>query len=52
MQKLQTQDARIVPEADHSNISTSSPIFTTMDAMSTLSRFFASGVPAFFLLDD
>ena len=48
MQKLQTQDARIVPEADHGNFSTSSSIFTTMDAMSTLSRFFASGMRAFF----
>ena len=49
MQKLQTQDARIVPEADYVDFSTSSSFFTTMDAMSTLSRFFASGMRAFII---
>ena len=49
MQKLQTQDARIVPEADHVSFSTSSSFFTTMDTMSTLSRFFASGMRAFII---
>jgi hypothetical protein len=50
MQKLQTQDARTVSEANHGNFSTSSPIFTTMDPMSALSRFFASGMRAFFTI--
>ena len=49
MQKLQTQDARIVSEADHISFSTSSSFFASMDAMSTLSRFFTSGMRAFII---
>ena len=49
MQKLQTQNARIVSEADHVDFWTPSSFFTTMDTMSTLSGFSASGMRAFII---
>lgn len=48
VQKLQTQDARIVPEASYFDIGATSPIFSFMDTVSAVSRLASSGVFYFF----